>query len=260
MWRSEMLKRGFTLIEVAVALVLLSLLFGSVFLPLRARVEMRQIDETVLLLNRAREALLGYAATHGYFPCPADATSAGREPAGTNHLTGSCPAFQGYLPAAALGLMSSDGHGYAVDAWGTAGNRIRYAVSSHAVAGASNTHAFTRSNGMRTASIASLGDPALSLLHVCASGFGVSGGANCGSAETVVSTAPVVVWSVGQNASRGGRSAHEAQNPNPNGGSTDRIFVSRPHSTTREHEFDDIVTWIPMPVLVHRMVAAGQLP
>ena len=113
---------------------------------------------------------------------------------------------------------------------------------------------------MRKGSIAALADPALSLLHVCASGIGISGAANCGNAETVVSTAPVVVWSVGQNGARGGRSAHEAQNPNPNGGSSDRLFVSRAHSTTREHEFDDVVTWIPMPVLIQRMVAAGHLP
>ena len=42
---------------------------------------------------------------------------------------------------------------------------------------------------------------------------------------------------------------HEAQNPNPNGGSADRIFVSRGVSAAAGHEFDDILTWIPVPSL-----------
>jgi hypothetical protein len=113
---------------------------------------------------------------------------------------------------------------------------------------------------MRAAGIASLADPALSLMHVCASGRGVSAGVNCGTAQTLVSTAPVVIWSVGPNAATGGTSVDEAQNPNPNGGSADRIFVSRVRSAVAGNEFDDIVTWIPMPILIGRMVAAGELP
>jgi hypothetical protein len=106
-----------------------------------------------------------------------------------------------------------------------------------------------------------LSDPALSLFHVCDSAKGVSPGTSCGSAGTIVSTAPVLIWSAGANAGLGGgASADEAQNPNPNGGSADRIFVSRVRSTIPGREFDDAVTWIPMPVLVGRMVTAGQLP
>jgi hypothetical protein len=113
---------------------------------------------------------------------------------------------------------------------------------------------------MRVAGIAALGDPALSLFHVCASGKGVAAGKSCGSAGTLVSTTPVVVWSAGGNAASGGASLDEAQNPNPNGGSEDRVFVMRVRSSVAGNEFDDIVRWIPMPVLVARMFAAGQLP
>ena len=62
---------------------------------------------------------------------------------------------------------------------------------------------------------------------------------------TLASNAAIVVWSVGSNGATGGASAHEAQNPNPNGGSADRIFVSRGASNVAGHEFDDIVTWVP---------------
>jgi hypothetical protein len=113
---------------------------------------------------------------------------------------------------------------------------------------------------MRTASIASLSDPALSLFHVCDTATGVAGAASCGTALTIVSTTPVVVWSAGGNALEGGASADEAQNPNPNGGSADRIFVSKVRNNVTGSEFDDIVRWIPMPIVVTRMIASGHLP
>jgi len=250
---------GFTIIEVAVALFLLALLFGSIFIPLESRVDMRKVTATELRLTQAREALIGYSIARGHLPCPADESSAGQEPPGTDHATGACPVYYGFLPAAALGLHAPEGGGYALDEWSGPGSRIRYAVSDQTVGPAVNTRAFTRVNGMRTAGIAALGDPALSLIHVCAGAKGALA-ASCGSAQTVVSTTPAVIWSVGPNAMTGGASADEAQNPNPNGGTRDRIFVMRPRSGTAGSEFDDIVTWVPMTQLIARMVAAGQLP
>ena len=251
---------GFTLFELAIALFLIALLLGSISVPLQTQVDSRKKDETERLLAEAREALLGYAASHGYFPCPASGTSAGLEPEGTDHATGECPTYYGFLPAATLGFRKSDGSGYAADGWDGAANLIRYAVSSQTIGPTGNTNALTRAYGMRAAGIANLSDAALSLFHVCDSAKGVSPGNSCGSAGTIVSTAPVMIWSAGANAAFGGASADEAQNPNPNGGSADRIFVSRVRSAAPGKEFDDVVTWVPMPVLVGRMVTAGQLP
>ena len=250
---------GFTIFEIAVALFIIGLLFGSIFMPLQTQVDSRKLEQTEELLAEAREALLGYAAAHGHFPCPADATSAGHEAVGTDHATGTCPTYHGFLPAATLGFRASDGQGYASDAWGTGAHRIRYAVSNQAIGGTSNTNALTRTHGMRAAGIAELSNPALSLFQICAAGSGV-GAASCAGAGTLVSTAPVVVWSSGANAAMGGTSADEAQNPNDKGGSADRIFVSRVRSNVAGREFDDIVTWLPMPILIGRMVSAGQLP
>ena len=63
--------RGFTLIEIAVTLFIVTLLIGSILVPLQTQVEIRKIEETQRLLEQAREALLGYAASRGYLPCPA---------------------------------------------------------------------------------------------------------------------------------------------------------------------------------------------
>ena len=250
---------GFTLTDCSAAIFVSALLFGAIVTPLHTQIEVRKIEQSEQLLEQARTALLGYAAAHGYFPCPADSASHGQEAAGADHATGSCPTYYGFLPAAALGL-DPDSDGYAVDGWARAANRIRYAVVNQAVGSSANTSAFTRTNGMRSAGIANLSASTLSLFHVCNSASGVIAGVSCGSSVTLASTTPVVVWSVGANAALGGSSADETENPNPNGGSADRVFVSRPRNSVAGSEFDDIVTWIPMPLVVSRMLAAGQLP
>src|SRR5690349_4292752 len=245
---------GFTILEMVVSLFVLALLLASVLTPLRTQVHEHKMDETRRLLEQAREALLGYAAAHGYFPCPADGGSNGQEAAGTNHIVGTCPVYHGYLPAALLGYTSTDGQGYALDAWGLGANRIRYAVSDQTVGGIAN--AVTRINGLRSIPITALA--ITSFFHVCQSGSGVNPGNDCGTAITLASNAAVVVWSSGANAASGGTSVHEAENPNQNGGSADRIFVSRLHSDVPGHEFDDLVAWIPATALLSRLIMAGQ--
>lgn len=251
--------RGFTLIELAVAIFVLMLLLGSLIVPLTTQVEQRKVSDTRKTLEDAREALLGFAAANGRLPCPASATSNGNESfaAGGSAANGNCSNFfDGFLPAAALGLAPTDALGYAVDGWGLVQNRVRYAVSNQTVNGVAN--AMTRSGGMSAAGLANLAGA--QFLYVCASGVGVNPGANCGSAVALTSNAVAVIYSVGANAATGGTSAHEAENPNPNGGSADRIFVSRDWSTVAGAEFDDLVTWIGTSPLFNRLIAAGQLP
>jgi prepilin-type N-terminal cleavage/methylation domain-containing protein len=247
--------RGFTLIEQAVVLSVIALLLGSILVPLQTRIENRKIEETRRTIELAQEMLLGFAAANGYFPCPADAASNGNEAHGADRLTGKCPVAHGYLPAALLGFKPHDAQGFGVDAWGDrTSNRIRYAVSTRTIGGVPN--ALTRLNGLRSVPINSLGH--MPLLHLCESGHGVTAN-DCGSAVTLASNAAVVVWSVGANGATGGASVHEAQNPNPNGGSADDVFVTRPFANVPAHEFDDILSWIPMTALVNRLLQAGQI-
>ena len=245
--------RGFTLMEQAVSLTVIALLLGSLTVPLQTQIENRKIDETRRMLEHAQEMLLAHALANGRFPCPATATSNGREPPGTDPATGACPEWYGFLPAALLGLRPTDASGYALDAWEAPANRIRYAVAPFAIAGV--PQALTRVNGMRGLPLASLASTPL--FHVCQSGSGATAN-DCGSAVVLSSNAAVVVWSVGPNAASGGTSVHEAQNPNPNGGNADRVFVSRGPSTADGHEFDDIVAWIPATALIARLISAGQ--
>src|SRR5687768_13857327 len=230
---------GFTLVELAVTLFIVTLLLGTILIPLQTQVESRKIEETQQILDRAKEALLGYAASFGYFPRPANDTSNGMEaprvpPDPPPHPPGrdypQCSSYHGFLPAALLGFTPVDSQGYGLDAWGaTDAHRIRYALSNHTVGGIPEP--FHRAGGMVTAGIPSIGATS-QLLYICDSGVGVAAGTNCGLAQTLASNVVAVVWSPGQNATTGGMSAHEAENPNPNsGGSADRIFVSRVRSS-----------------------------
>ena len=271
--------RGFTLVEIAIAIFIITLLLGSILVPLTTQVESRNFDNTQRILDQAREALLGFAAANGYFPCPASATSNGQEAVGFNHSAATtCPAtvgvaavnnmYFGFLPAAALGFTPVDSNGFAVDAWGLSPyNRIRYAVSAVTINAIAQP--FTRVNGMRNAGMSNISS-ATTLLYVCSNGTGVVAGTNCGpqppispNAVLLTSNAIVVIWSVGPNAATvtaGTLSVDEAQNPNPVGGSADRIFVSKTRSTVAASAFDDIVTWIGSPSLFSRLIATGQLP
>jgi prepilin-type N-terminal cleavage/methylation domain-containing protein len=194
---------GFTLIEIALALLIIGLLISSILVPLGSQVESRKYDETQKILDQARDALIGYAAVYGYFPCPADAASNGQEPAGTDHATGACPTWYGFLPAATLGFSPIDAQGYAIDAWGFPQNRLRYAVSNTTVNGIASP--FTRTNGVRSAGPANIMNA--NLLYVCRSGSGVNPGTNCGTAFTLTSNAPVVISAP---AGRGGTPAAAA--------------------------------------------------
>ena len=274
--------RGFTLVEIAIAIFIITILLGSILVPLTTQVENRNYDTTQRMLDQAREALIGYAAAYGYFPCPASPASNGLE-AGANHATGACAAavtgantWIGFLPAATLGFTPVDANGYSVDAWGlTPQNRIRYAVSSTTVNAITNP--FTKTNGMRNAGMANIlscvqgaavavcapaGGITGGLNYVCNSGTGVTAGNNCNTAIKLTDNAIAVIWSSGPNAATGGSSVHEAQNPNQNGGSADRLFVSRTRATAGAAggEFDDIVTWIGPPAVLNRLIATGQLP
>lgn len=57
-------QQGFTLIELAIVLVIVTILVGGLAMPLSAQIQARRIAETRNTLAEAREALLGYAMTH----------------------------------------------------------------------------------------------------------------------------------------------------------------------------------------------------
>lgn len=241
---------GFSLIELAMVLLIVGLLLISLMYTLSAASEQRARDETTRRLEQAREALLTFAQARGRLPCPATLASAGDEsPAGGGVCTVN---YNGYLPGRALGMQGLDANGYLLDAWN---NRIRYAVSNNPAAN------FTTANTLKTNGIGTLpGD-----MVICGSASVIAPPASCGTAPSLSNQNVVVavVWSHGKNWNAINYSgADEAVNNKVPPAGLNGIFVSHEPSAAGAAggEFDDMMIWIPVSVLYGRMIAAGVLP
>ncbi|WP_255992022.1 prepilin-type N-terminal cleavage/methylation domain-containing protein [Chitinolyticbacter albus] len=105
---------GFSLVEMAVVLLVLGVLLAGVLGPLRAQWQAERLRETRTRLDAAESALLGYALQRGRLPCPADPARVGSG-AGDED----CSREHGTLPWLLLGVPETD-------AWG---RRWLYAVS-----------------------------------------------------------------------------------------------------------------------------------
>jgi len=223
---------GFSFLELAVAMFILTLLLGSILVPLATQVEQRQISETQRIMDQARDALLGHAVAFGYLPC-ADTNNDGLEDVTGTVCTGlSAGIAHGSLPWRTLGLAASD-------AWG---NRIRYAVHGDYARRTSFTLGTTTSN-LRVCETSTCSSDLTSSAVAVLISHGKNGYGAINSASGTTYAAPT--------------SADELENTD-----TDRDFVSRVATATgaAAGEFDDIVSWLPLYILFNRMVSAGRLP
>ena len=226
--------RGFTLIEMAIVLMIVGLLLGGLLVPLSAQMDQRNNSATQKALSEIKEAIFGYALANGRLPCPAKANIA------TGSLNAGmvdCTLTTGVLPWATLGVNETD-------AWG---NRYTYGVTSTFADATDGTGA---SCGVTTGvsfQLCSVGN-----LNVLSTAGG----------QTIAVNVPAVVISHGKHAAgawtpQGTQlpvSSDPSEADNSNGGTT---YVSM---TTPTATFDDLVVWISPDILYNRMVSAGKLP
>lgn len=245
---------GFSLIELAIGLVIVATLLSSLLVPLVTQLDQKRTAETQRLLEQAREALIGFAAANNRLPCPATGATGNESFAvGGTATTGACDQPTGRLPGVTLGLSPLDAQGFYVDAFASDLNRIRYAVSGQMVNGVTNP--FTRINGMKNATMTAIAASS-SLLFVCSATPAAS---NCGTATALANgTAIALVFSPGKNAILNAPSADELENTN-----TDNVFVSRTYSDRTggtSTVFDDQMLWLSPAPLFSRLLSAGALP
>ena len=238
---------GFTLTELAVVLVIVSILIGGLLVPLSAQIDIRNTRDTRAALSEIREALLGFAAANGRLPCPAPPTTAsGVAGAGLDvaPMPGNvCVNVAGVLPWATLGVAEND-------AWG---RRYSYRV----------TQAFTRT----PVAPATAGFSLLSTGNMTIRPAAVS-------PATVAANVPAVVISHGKNGNGAyislgtqlplSADADELENQIINNapglwidGGVPTEFVKRAAPTVTA---DDEVVWISTAVLFNRMISASKLP
>jgi len=283
---------GFTLIELAIVMVVLTILAAGVLVPLTASIESKRYESTQKILDESREAVIGFTMSSHICTCSYD--GAGNRTSGSTCSISICPATgsintswsRHYLPCpdktSAFGINDAthqpndgkeDRNGNVceaqegnlpwvdlgvgkADAWG---NHLHYSVSA---AFSDSTNGFTSTT---------LGDKS-----VC----------NSASCTTIVaSQLPAVILSYGKNG-KGAihddplatpqvapSSDDERENIDmrttadptcckPALSGTNDHFVSRAPSeaSATTTEFDDLVIWLPGGVLLSRVCPSGGCP
>ncbi|PKO90478.1 MAG: prepilin-type cleavage/methylation domain-containing protein [Betaproteobacteria bacterium HGW-Betaproteobacteria-12] len=228
---------GFSLVEMAVVLVIFALLAGGMMVSLSTQQEIQRLSEARRQLSDIREALIGYAVANGRLPPPANpAIASGTAGAGemVEGLT------MGVLPWATLGLPETD-------PWG---QRFTYRLRSEFADAIAN--ATVPSCAPDTTPPA----PTQASFALCSKGnITITDGA-----ANIATNLPAIVISHGRNGLGGYRStgvqAAGALGDEAENADNDANFVAR----TQTQDFDDEAIWIPLPILMSRMIAAGRLP
>jgi len=247
---------GFTLVELAMVLMIVALLLGGLLPTISSQVEQRNVGETRKQLDEIQQALIGYAIINGRLPCPASSSSNGVESPASG---GNCTNFyNGFVPAATLGLSGASNSGLILDSWG---NPIRYAVTSWNSTSPTLNDVFTTSSGLSIVGLSNLPTSGTPHLQVCS--IASTSSSSCSVANSALTASPgvpVVIYSTGKNGASGGTGSDESENPNPNSADNNRVFVSHTPSKASGNEFDDIVIWTSTNILINRLVTAGKLP
>lgn len=223
--------QGFSLIEMAIVLLIISALLGGLLVSISTTREISDRNSAEATINEIVEALYGYAQATGRLPCPATATSDGVEV---------CPTAHGFVPSATLGLSGPlNNDNLLMDDWLGA---YRYSVSTVL---ANN---FTTNISARPINQL-INDADLQVCDVPA------------CTNVLADNLPAVVLSLGANWDTF-TSTDEVENSGELTISgyrmpSDTTFVSTGYI---EDSFDDILGWVSPSILISRMVAAGQLP
>jgi len=248
----QKVQRGFTLIELAVVLVIVGFLLSGFIGTLATRIENTRISETIDELKEIKQAMLAFAFVNGALPCPdceaigggclvADVGDGRADPIAGGVCTVGTDA--GNVPWVTLGLGRSD-------AWGT---RYRYAVQSEY---ADITSPFTVLSSAGTGVILEpdfVADATGAVAHDLANSvvaFIFSHGKNGygGIGENGVAKSAIPAANI-----------DELENTD-----NDANYYMRPETSAGAAiaggEFDDLVIWISEYELKAKMVEAGQLP
>jgi prepilin-type N-terminal cleavage/methylation domain-containing protein len=233
---------GFSLVEMAVVLVIIGLLMSGLMVPLSSQLEYQKIEITQQRLEDIKEALLGFGAAQGYLPCPtADDKTGQADPSRCIE--------EGFLPWATLGLDEAR-----KDGWG---RYFRYRVDENfgGDVDIDFTNVTTENNLIVTNKMIS--GKTLEPVEL-----------TCRGADNS-SQVIAIVFSYGKD--------NQANNINDPSNVSDAAISYKCNDSTQpdftyaqdsyinapeapnEH-FDDILTWLPKSIFVSRLALAGQWP
>lgn len=228
--------KGFTLVEMAIVLVILGLVLATLFAPLSAQRDIKNITGTQTSLSQIKEALYGFAILNSRLPCPARLIA---DPQDINYGLEDITlcAQEGLLPWKTLGMSETDEWGthrtLATDPWI---GYWKYRPDSNF------TTSITFSNKM----LMDLKTEIASNLVFADKIVVRDSSDNNLTPSTIGTEKPIaVVYSTGKNLIANGKNS---------------IIDSTYQSDVSTADFDDILIWISRPLLVNRLVSAGKLP
>lgn len=216
--------RGFTLVEMAVVLVIVGVMLGGLLIPATTQLENNRRAEAETRLNEMHAALIGFATRTGRLPCPATTASNGL--AAPNTATTACTTQHGFVPIRTLALnLPVDDNDLPADPWL---NAYRYSI--------------TNSDGGAFTNAITLG---------LTPDFETCADAAC--ATVLADNVVAVIFSTGEDGATA-TSLTQVENLD-----ADTRFVSRTYSEATGNEFDDEVLWISPNTLTYYLVRAGQI-
>ena len=257
--------KGFTLVELSVAFVIIVLLLAGAMIPLSTQIDLRSVADTQRSMESIREAIIGFTQANGRLPCPAAGSFAsGVAGAGTEVLSGAspnttCTNASGVIPWATLGVPETDSWGRRFSYWvspifadgiglntfGAGCSPAPNPPSSFALCSLGTLTVNTRNETTHAATAVGLVLPAVIISHG-KNGFGaftpggVTLAAPVGTDEIANATAATTTF-FSRIRTPSASTCNDAAGPS---------FC----------EFDDIVVTISSNSLIARMVAAGRLP
>ncbi|PPC93347.1 MAG: prepilin-type cleavage/methylation domain-containing protein [Methylotenera sp.] len=230
--------KAFTLVEMAIVLVIIGIGLGGLLLTLTAQIDLRNYAATRQAMEEIKEALIGYSLSHGYLPCPAKSSTDGTE---NRNVSGACNARVGFIPWQELGVPRDDSwnHLYRYSVTMAYSNSVT--MVSLAPLTSRDITIQTRNDAGSLVNISNANDIPAAIISHGKNGFG---------ATTVDS---VLIADTSTN--------NSDEDTNHTGVGT--LFISREFSdvkNTTYSEYDDIVVWISPNIYLANLVSVGKLP
>jgi len=236
--RSQSKQSGFSIVELAIVLLVLGVLMRSAVQPLAARMATEKINESQMQLKEIKRAITGYLILHGRLPCPGSESIVGGS---------ACTAIEGGLSASILGLSGeTDNDGFILDPWGGA---LRYRLASrrplHLRFFSSSDSGNSQSTSIATQTTLADASDEQPLL-VCRS----AATRRCSKQNIKADQLGFVILSHGRDSSTAGA---QAANQDDNG-----LFVQLADSAVPEHRFDDQLAWMAKNEIAYWLVRSGR--
>jgi len=254
---------GFSLIELAIVLFIISLILGGLLPPLATQIEQREREKTQDQLDEIKEVIYGYVLQNRYFPCPDCRDNTGNCAAATANdgiedtISGvgtslDCATEAGNLPWSSLGVREND-------AWAQRFTYRVYIEFADRNGGSDSDGAPASPVAPGTTGSTGCSPTTSGVSFALCSGGNITildsdGGAN------VATNVPAIVVSHGGNWDEDPSDDEDENYDDGRAGDVAGTFVYRDFSSEAGNGFDDLMTWISPHVLRTRMLDAGILP